>query len=48
MSSLGRHRDAAHIIKYCPNNKDGKFNNSSSLTDLKKLRNAARWIRVDS
>ena len=40
--------DAAHTAKYCPNNKDGKFNCGRSLTDLKKLRNAAGRIRLDS
>ena len=40
--------DFAHTVKYCPNNKDGRYNQGRSLTDLKKLRNAAGRIRVDN
>jgi hypothetical protein len=32
--------DRAHTIKYCPKNKDGRYNNGASVSDLKKLRNA--------
>jgi len=33
--------DFAHTQRYCPLNKDGKFNNDVSLNDLKKKKNAA-------
>jgi len=33
--------DFAHTQRYCPLNKDGKFNTGASLTDLKKKKNAA-------
>eukprot|EP00092_Neocalanus_flemingeri_P057717 GFUD01068673.1.p1 GENE.GFUD01068673.1~~GFUD01068673.1.p1 ORF type:complete len:273 (+),score=61.92 GFUD01068673.1:121-939(+) len=33
--------DFAHTQRYCPRNKDGKFNSGVSLTDLKKKKNAA-------
>jgi len=33
--------DFAHTQRYCPLNKDGKFNNGASLTELKKKKNAA-------
>eukprot|EP00092_Neocalanus_flemingeri_P026500 GFUD01028722.1.p1 GENE.GFUD01028722.1~~GFUD01028722.1.p1 ORF type:complete len:265 (+),score=61.25 GFUD01028722.1:247-1041(+) len=33
--------DFAHTQRYCPQNKDGKFNSGVSLTDLKKKNNAA-------
>merc|ERR1719508_192454 len=38
----------AHTVKYCPNNKDGRYNQGRSLTELKKLRNAAGRIRVEN
>lgn len=38
----------AHTVKYFPNNKDGRYNQGRSLTDLKKLRNAAGRISVDN
>eukprot|EP00092_Neocalanus_flemingeri_P016138 GFUD01017466.1.p1 GENE.GFUD01017466.1~~GFUD01017466.1.p1 ORF type:complete len:263 (-),score=75.72 GFUD01017466.1:80-868(-) len=33
--------DFAHTQRYCPQNKDGKFNSGASLTELKKKKNAA-------
>jgi len=33
--------DFAHTQRYCPLNKDGRYNNDVSLTDLKKKKNAA-------
>ena len=40
--------DYAHTVKYCPNNKDGRYNQGRSLADLNKLRNAAGRISVDN
>ena len=50
VSSLPGHGagDYAHTVKYCPNNKEGRYNQGRSLTDLKKLRNAAGRISVDN
>ena len=39
--------DYAHTVKYCPNNKDGRYNHGRSLADINKLRNAAGRISVD-
>eukprot|EP00092_Neocalanus_flemingeri_P040380 GFUD01043979.1.p1 GENE.GFUD01043979.1~~GFUD01043979.1.p1 ORF type:complete len:263 (+),score=79.93 GFUD01043979.1:247-1035(+) len=33
--------DFAHTQRYCPLNKDGKFNTGASLTELKRKKNAA-------
>eukprot|EP00092_Neocalanus_flemingeri_P057716 GFUD01068672.1.p1 GENE.GFUD01068672.1~~GFUD01068672.1.p1 ORF type:complete len:264 (+),score=68.54 GFUD01068672.1:71-862(+) len=33
--------DLAHTQRYCPLNKDGKFNTGASLTELKRKKNAA-------
>jgi len=33
--------DFAHTQRYCPRNKDGRFNTGASLTDLKRRKNAA-------
>jgi len=33
--------DFAHTQRYCPRNKDGRYNTGASLTDLKRRKNAA-------
>jgi len=33
--------DLAHTLRYCPLNKDGKYNCGASLTELKRKKNAA-------
>ena len=52
VSSLPGHGAGAyaHTVKYCPNNKDGRYNQGRSLTDLKKLRvdNQGEIRRMDT